>query len=92
MGTSLDVILETGSCARSLIAGGRKEKEPQMLNYQIRYLTSDDRLALIYNTLQSDDRDAVRVARRPMRLPYKQFEVWRGDECVEKGINPRLPN
>jgi hypothetical protein len=66
--------------------------EPQMLNYEIRYVTSDDKLALIYNTLQSGDRDAVCVARRPMHVHYKQFEVWRGDECVEKGINPRLPN
>jgi hypothetical protein len=63
-----------------------------MLNYEIRYLTSDDRLALIYNTLLNGDRDAVRVAMRPMRLRYKQFEIWRGDECVEKGVNPRLPN
>jgi hypothetical protein len=63
-----------------------------MLNYEIRYLTSDDRLTLIYKTLQSGDRDAVSLATRPMKLPYKQFEVWRGDKCVERGVNPRLPN
>jgi hypothetical protein len=71
---------------------GYAAEASKMLNYEIRYLTSDDRLALIYNTLLSGDRDAVRVAMRPMRLRYKQFEIWRGDECVEKGVNPELPN
>jgi len=68
-------------------------KDPlTMLNYEIRYLTSDDKVAIIYNTLQSGDRDAVLTAAKPVRLRYKLYEVWRGDECVGRGINPRLPN
>ena len=63
-----------------------------MLNYEIRYITSDARLALIYKAQLEDDRDAVRAATKPIRLRYKLFEVWRGDECVGRGINPRLPN
>ena len=63
-----------------------------VLNYEIRYITSDARLALIYRALLADDRDAVRAAERPVRLRYKLFEVWRGDECIGRGINPRLPN
>jgi hypothetical protein len=67
-------------------------EDPQMLNYEIRYLTSDDRVAIIYKTLLSGDRDAVLAASKPTRLIYKHYEVWRGDECVGRGINPRLPN
>ena len=63
-----------------------------MLNYEICYLTSDDRVAIIYKTLLSDDRNAVLAACKPTRLRYKHFEIWRGDECVGRGINPRLPN
>jgi len=63
-----------------------------MLNYEIRYITSDARLALIYRAQLEDDRNAVLAAAQPNRLRYKLFEVWRGDECVGRGINPRLPN
>ncbi len=63
-----------------------------MLNYEICYLTADARLALSFRTQQAGDRDAVLTAARPLPLRYKRFEVWRGDECVGSGINPRLPN
>jgi len=67
-------------------------EDPQMLNYEIRYLRGDDRVAIIYKTLLSGDRDAVITASKPTRLNYKHYEVWRGDECVGRGVNPRLPN
>ena len=63
-----------------------------MLNYEIRYLTSDHRVAIIYKALLSDDRDAALAASKPTRLRYKLYEIWRGDECVGRGVNPRLPN
>jgi hypothetical protein len=63
-----------------------------MLNYEIRYLTGDDRVALIYMTQRWGDRDAERAAAVPMSRRYKSYEIWRGDEFVGRGINPRLPN
>ena len=70
----------------------RYAEDPQMLNYEIRYLRGDDRVAIIYKTLLSGDRDAVITASKPTRLNYKHYEVWRGDECVGRGVNPSLPN
>jgi hypothetical protein len=64
----------------------------RMLNYEIRYLTGDDKVALIYKTQRSGDRDAELAASVPMSRRYKIYEIWRGDECVRRGINPRLPN
>ena len=55
-------------------------------------VAADARLALSYRTLQCGDRDAILTAAQPLRLRYKWFEVWRGDECVGSGINPHLPN
>ena len=69
-----------------------RRRTRRMLNYEIRYLTSDRRVAIIYKTLLSGDRDAVLAASKPTRLNYKHYEVWRGDECVGRGVNPRLPN
>lgn len=63
-----------------------------MPNYEILYLTSDDKVSLIYKTYQRDDRDAVLAATMPMQTGYKSFEIWRGDECVKRGINPLVPN
>jgi hypothetical protein len=63
-----------------------------MLNYEICYLTADEKLAVSYRTQQAGDRDAVRMAAQALKLRYKLFEVWRGDECVGRGIHPRLPN
>ena len=63
-----------------------------MLDYEIRYLTNDARLAVLYRTQRNDDREAVRTAMSAGVLRYKLFEVWRGDECVGRGINPSLPN
>ncbi|MBV9330622.1 MAG: hypothetical protein JOZ55_03615 [Alphaproteobacteria bacterium] len=63
-----------------------------MLNYEIRYLRGDHKVALIYRTQQWDDREAMLAASDAVRIRYKQFEVWRGDDCVGRGINPSLPN
>lgn len=62
-----------------------------MFAYEILYLNTDNAVSLNYKTYRRSDRDAVHAA-VANALAYKLFEVWRGDECVERGINPRTPN
>jgi hypothetical protein len=62
-----------------------------MPSYEIRYLTAGDRISLIYKTYLAHDRDAVLKA-VASKADYKSYEIWRGDEFVERGINPRVPN
>ena len=63
-----------------------EKKDRPMLDYEICYLTKDDKLALLYRTQLSGDRDAVSAAARPMRIRYKQFEVWRGHGLLESAV------
>ncbi len=63
-----------------------------MPDYEILYLTRDEKLSVIYKTYRRDDGDAVLAATGPAHVGYKSFEIWRGDECVKRGVHPLVPN
>ena len=63
-----------------------------MPDYEIVYLSTNDRPALIYRILRRDDCDAIDTATASLGLPYKMFEIWHGERCVIRGVNPLAPN